>query len=149
MNKRKNYLTFLAGMLTTVLLCTCVTTALAASGAVTFNAVNVAFNSMRFSQKGETFKLDSGATIPSSILYTDEKGSSTTYIPLRKFAELFDMHVTWLEDEDEVNVRVDGALEPYTLPLNATGCAINGFFKEIEPFITKDGTQVLAQVDHQ
>ena len=45
--------------------------------------------------KGEYLELASGEKVPSSILYVDQAGGGTTYLPMRYLAELLGMSVTW------------------------------------------------------
>lgn len=86
---------FLAGVLTAALLGTLTATALAASGAVEFNAVGVIFNGVPISHAGESFTLSNGVEAPSVINYTDEKGGGTTYLPARRLAELLGVEIGW------------------------------------------------------
>jgi ribosomal protein L17 len=57
---------------------------------VVFNKINIAVNNSIVGVEGENYLLSSGAEVPNSILY---KG--TTYLPLRKVAELLGKEVTW------------------------------------------------------
>lgn len=57
---------------------------------VIFNKVNVAINGQVVGKQGSNYILDSGEEVPYSLVY---KG--TTYLPLRKVADLLDMEVTW------------------------------------------------------
>lgn len=101
--KKLNLQSFFAGILTTALLCAAVSTALAASGRVTFNAVNLTKEGEAIFNKEEYLELDSGEKIPSSILYVDQAGGGTTYLPMRYLAELLGMSVTW----DQVTETAD------------------------------------------
>lgn len=87
--------TFLAGMLTAAVIGGLGVGALAASGAVTFNASNLMFNGTQISAKGEGYTLDNGCQAPASITYTDEKGGGTTYLPVRRISELLDVETGW------------------------------------------------------
>ena len=87
--------TFLAGMLTAAVIGGLGVGALAASGAVTFNASNLVFNGQQISAKGEGYTLDNGCQAPASITYTDEKGGGTTYLPVRRISELLDVETGW------------------------------------------------------
>ena len=87
--------TFLAGMLTAAVIGGLGVGALAASGAVTFNASNLVFNGQQISAKGEGYTLDNGCQAPASITYTDEKGGGTNYLPVRRISELLDVETGW------------------------------------------------------
>ena len=87
--------TFLAGMFTAAVIGGLGVGALAASGAVTFNASNLMFNGQQISAKGEGYTLDNGCQAPASITYTDEKGGGTTYLPVRRISELLDVETGW------------------------------------------------------
>lgn len=93
--KKLNLQSFLAGILTAVLLFAVTSTALAASGSVTFNAINLTKEGKIIFNKDEDFELASGKKVPSSILYVDQTGGGTTYLPMRYLAELLGMSVTW------------------------------------------------------
>ncbi len=149
MKKHRRYPAFFGGMIITFLLCTTVTTALAASGTVTFNAVNLFFNGMQVSKKDETLKTASGADIPSTILYTDDNGGNTTYVPIGKIAEAYQLPINWDESTDKVTVGVDGKLQLHAGPSWSTEWTLNDWFKEVKSIIPQGGTTVLASVNHR
>ena len=93
--KKLNLQSFWAGILTAVLLFAVTSTALAASGSVTFNAINLTKEGKIIFNQDEDFELASGEKVPSSILYVDQSGGGTTYLPMRYLAELLGMSVTW------------------------------------------------------
>ena len=93
--KKPNLQSFFAGILTAALLFAVISTALAASGSVTFNAINLTKEGKVIFSKEEYLELASGEKIPSSILYVDQAGGGTTYLPMRYLAELLGMSVTW------------------------------------------------------
>ena len=93
--KKLNLQSFLAGILTAALLFAVTSTALAASGSVTFNAINLTKEGKIIFNKDEDFELASGEKVPSSILYVDQTGGGTTYLPMRYLAELLGISVTW------------------------------------------------------
>ena len=86
---------FLAGVAMTLLLCTGVTTAFAASGNISLNQIQIDLDGKTILSKGENLTLSSGAKVPSSILYTDANGGGTTYVPLRKFSEAVGTPLLW------------------------------------------------------
>lgn len=93
--KKLNLQSFLAGILTAAFLFAVTSTALAASGSVTFNTINLTKEGKIIFNKEEDFELASGEKVPSSILYVDQTGGGTTYLPMRYLAELLGMSVTW------------------------------------------------------
>ena len=93
--KKLNLRSFFAGLLTSTLLFAVITTALAASGSITYNGINLTVDGKTILSKGEYLELASGEKVPSSILYVDQAGGGTTYLPMRYLAELLGMSVTW------------------------------------------------------
>lgn len=87
--------TFVAGMLTAAVIGALGVGALAASGAVTFNASNLQLNGQQISAKGENYTLANGQQVPASITYTDETGGGTTYLPVRRISELLGVETGW------------------------------------------------------
>ena len=83
------------------------TTALAASGAVTFNASALQLNGQQISAKGENYTLPSGQQVPASITYTDENGGGTTYLPVRRISELLGIEIGWDSTTGSVTVGED------------------------------------------
>ena len=106
--------TFVAGMLTAAVIGGLGVGALAASGAVTFNASNLMFNGQQISAKGEGYTLDNGCQAPASITYTDEKGGGTTYLPVRRISELLDVETGW--DGATGSVTVGKAADTTAVP---------------------------------
>lgn len=101
--------TFVAGMLTAAVIGGLGVGALAASGAVTFNASALQFNGRQISAKGENYTLDNGQQVPASITYTDETGGGTTYLPVRRIAELLGIEIGWDIATGSVTVAGDVA----------------------------------------
>lgn len=93
--KKLNLRSFFAGLLTATLPFAVITTALAASGSITYNGINLTVDGKTILSKGEYLELASGEKVPSSILYVDQAGGGTTYLPMRYLAELLGMSVTW------------------------------------------------------
>jgi hypothetical protein len=90
---KKRVPSFLAGVLTATLALTMTTTALAASGKVTYNFSNIAWNGQTKITSGETVTAQNGQQVPSSILYTDEAGGKTNYLPIRTISELLNVEI--------------------------------------------------------
>lgn len=95
---------FLAGVCTTILLGSFGLTALAASGAVSFNVTAIQFDGQLISESGADYKLDNGCFAPSSITYTDEKGGGTTYFPARRISELMGVMIGYDADAGAVTI---------------------------------------------
>ena len=89
---------FFAGVLTALLCVGIVSSALAASGQVTFNAVNVTVNGEAVCYKGDYMELESGEKVPSSILYVDETGGGTTYLPVASLAKALEVRCDWIPE---------------------------------------------------
>ncbi|OUN13382.1 hypothetical protein [Flavonifractor sp. An91] len=155
MNKKRPVIPFLSGVLATVLTMGCVTTALAASGLVQFSPVGLQLNGKAIFAAGDSVNTESGQSVPSSIVYTDEAGGGTTYLPLRTIADLLDVPITW--DGAEMTVvlgRGDGGgitVEPGTgasawdsLPLHQAGKTA-GPFAEVQPDARKGGIMLLEE----
>lgn len=103
--KKLNIRSFFAGILTTILLFAIITTALAASGSVTYSGVNLTMDGMIIFSKEEDLELVSGEKVPSSILYVDQAGGGTTYLPVRDFAALLGISVTWDQETETVDLK--------------------------------------------
>lgn len=91
-------------MLAATLLMSLSLTAMAASGAVEFNAVSVFFNEKQISEANEFFALENGVKVPSVITYTDETGGATTYLPVRRIAELMGVTIGWDIDSGAIDI---------------------------------------------
>lgn len=155
MNKKRPVIPFLSGVLATVLTMGCVTTALAASGLVQFSPVGLQLNGKAIFAAGDSVNTENGQSVPSSIVYTDEAGGGTTYLPLRTIANLLDVPITWDGAETTVVLgRGDGGgitVEPGTgesawdsLPLHQAGKTA-GPFAEVQPDARKGGIMLLEE----
>lgn len=92
---KKNRLSFLAGMFAALLLAALTTTALAASGKVTFSFANVALNGEVKIAADSTITVANGQQVPGSILYVDEIGGKTNYLPIRAISELLGVDIDY------------------------------------------------------
>ena len=92
---KKKVSAYLSGVFATVLVLTMVTTALAASGKVSFNFVNVSLRGEQKIAAGADITVANGQNVPSSILYTDEKGGKTNYLPIRAISELLGVEINY------------------------------------------------------
>ena len=92
---KKRISSFLAGAVTTLALLALVTSAMAASGQVSFNFANVALNGETKIAAGSTITVANGQQVPSSILYTDAIGGKTNYLPIRAISELLGVEIDY------------------------------------------------------
>lgn len=92
---KKKVFAYFSGVFATVLVLTMVTTALAASGKVSFNFVNVSLRGEEKIAAGTDITVANGQKVPSSILYTDEKGGKTNYLPIRAISELLGVEINY------------------------------------------------------
>lgn len=92
---KKRIPSFLAGVFTTALVLTLTTTALAASGQVSFSFANIALNGETKISAGTTLTAANGQQIPSSILYTDAAGGKTNYLPIRAICDLLGVEIDY------------------------------------------------------
>ncbi len=90
---KKHLPSFFSGCLTALLLVALGASALAASGQVTFNFANVSLDGETKITAGATVTAANGQQVPSSILYTDEAGGKTNYLPIRAISELLGVEV--------------------------------------------------------
>ena len=105
--KKEKITSFLSGVVSCTLVLGLATTALAATGNVSFGRVNVRLNSEEVFAQGEELRTDAGQAIPSSITYTDETGGDTTYVPLSYLSRLLDTPVGW--DQASKTVKLGSA----------------------------------------
>ena len=71
------------------------TTALAASGKVTFSFSNIALNGETKIAAGSNITVANGQKVPGSILYVDEAGGKTNYLPIRAISELLGVDIDY------------------------------------------------------
>lgn len=86
---------FFAGVAATLLFVSLTTTALAASGNVSFSFANVAVDGKTQITAGSTITAQNGQQIPGSILYTDEAGGKTNYLPIRAISDLLGVEISY------------------------------------------------------
>ena len=93
MKEHKRIGTFFGGFATALALSACLTTALAASGKVSYNFANVALDGTQKITAGQDITAANGQKVPGSILYTDEAGGKTNYLPIRAISELLGVEI--------------------------------------------------------
>lgn len=113
---RQNRVSFVSGLVTGALLLTLGTTALAASGKISFNASHVALNGERRITAGQMITAPNGQKVPGTILYVDEAGGKTNYLPIRAVSELLGTEIRY--DSATKTILLGSAPAPQTL---ATG----------------------------
>lgn len=89
---------FGAGLIVGVLALGLATTVWAAFGSVSYSAVDIQFwrgNESQTIASGDTYTGENGVQVPASITYIDENNGGTTFISLRKVAELLDAPIHW------------------------------------------------------
>ncbi len=164
MMKKEKITSFLSGVVSCTLVLGLATTALAATGTVSFGRVNVRLNSEEVFAQGEELRTEAGQAIPSSITYTDETGGDTTYVPLSYLSRLLDTQVGWDQASKTVKLGYDATLpgdgKPGSgdivieetdnpsagltgLPLKAVG-SVAAPFQEVEPITTDDMKQGIS-----
>lgn len=92
---KKRITSFASGFFAALALSVCLTTALAASGQVSYNFSNVCLDGGTVIVAGADIAAANGQMIPGTILYTDETGGKTNYLPLRKISELLGVEVNY------------------------------------------------------
>ena len=90
---KRRVLSFLAGAAAALALTALTATALAASGQVQFNFAGVALNGETKIAAGSDITAPNGQRVPGSILYVDEAGGKTNYLPIRTISELLGVEV--------------------------------------------------------
>ena len=90
---KKRFPSFVAGAATALALTALATSALAASGQVRFNFAGVALDGEMKITAGSDITAPNGQQVPGSILYVDEAGGKTNYLPIRTISELLGVEV--------------------------------------------------------
>ena len=155
MKNQRRVTSYVGGAIIALLIYATAVTAFAASGTVTYNAASLDFNGTEVFKKGESIQTASGASIPSTIRYTDDRGGSTTYVPIRKIADTLKMPVNWDASTGKATMRLEGDLSYYArlyaTPSTTASAkwSIDNVMKEVNPIIPQGGTTVLAPVNHK
>lgn len=146
MKHKFKFSSFLCGMLTMAVLTGCGTAALAAAGDgnVYFGSIGLSIRGKSVIEKGQTLTNGSGNEIPSSLLYTDQAGGGTTYLPIAAISELLDVPISWdgetgivnlgnIPDATQVSFGVTPQDPTTPMPLHRAG-AKAGHYTELEPY---------------
>lgn len=133
---------FLCGVLSGVVVLGCMTAAFAEAGhdSVLFSTVGVKIRNETVIERGQTLSVGTDQEAPSSILYIDEAGGGTTYLPLAKIAGLLDIPVSW--DGESGVVTLGGESSPEVVMGGETASQVGeiqpgmklGYFTELEPY---------------
>lgn len=156
--RKQNKTGFLKGFLAAVLVFGCISSAVAASGTVSFSQVRLAKNGNTVFSQGESLTSGNGQPIPSSLTYTDAGGGGTTYLPLAYVSRLLDTPVSWDGATNTVSlgtyqgVSSDGLSiveqdDGSFLPLTRVGRKA-GPFTEVEP-VQSEGFPILARTEYR
>ena len=100
---------FILGVLVTLIVVASIPS-FADSITVVINGINITLNGKKIAGINDQFTLDNGSTVPYSILY---KG--TTYLPMKKLAELLNKEITW-DNLTKTAGIYDRGMVPITLP---------------------------------
>ena len=90
---KKRIASFTGGFFAALALSACLTTALAAAGKVSYNFVSVSMDGTPKITAGQDITAANGQKVPGSILYTDEAGGKTNYLPIRTISELLGVEI--------------------------------------------------------
>ena len=93
MKTGKKIVSFLSGAAVTLLTVSCLTTALAAGGKVSYNFANVSLDGETKITAGQDITAANGQMVPGTILFTDAEGGKTNYLPIRAVSELLGVEI--------------------------------------------------------
>jgi len=104
---------FILGVLVSLIVVASIPT-FADSIAVVINGISITINGKKIASINQQFTLDNGSTVPYSIVY---KG--TTYLPMKKLAELLNKDITW-----DNSTKTAGIYDKGTAPVKVTSGAV-------------------------
>lgn len=93
MKTGKQIVSFLSGAAVTLLTVSCLTTALAAGGKVSYNFANVSLDGETKITAGQDITAANGQKVPGTILFTDAAGGKTNYLPIRAVSDLLGVEI--------------------------------------------------------
>ena len=125
MKNSSKFRSFFAGFLAAVLLLSCGGSVLAASGVISYNTAGLKIGADTVFAPGEELTTASGAKVPSVILYTDEHGGGTHYVPAREVAEGLGLPLTlkqlgdgaYIQFQQKSGVTYNGELRELPVPV--------------------------------
>lgn len=139
---KNKLLPFLCGALTTVI---CIGTVFAGSnmtGTVSFNTADFFINGTRILASGENIMTEKGASVPASVLYTDENGGGTYYVPVRELAKKLSIPTDW--DGDGVYWQMYGDYALALMPEVNKGGMFNDCIEEIDAVVPENGVKLFS-----
>lgn len=144
---KKNLLPFLCGCLTGAL---CIGTAFAGAsypGRLSFDTNSLYLNGHEVISAGEAMTTEAGAEVPSSILYTDENGGGTFYVPVRPLAHALDLPAKW--EDNAVLWKIEGDLAVNLMSVTGPSVTYDGCIQEVTAFVPEEGHKLLSSVHHE
>lgn len=139
---KKKIVPFMCGVLTSAVLVSTVFAGTGYVGRFSFNTNSLYLNGHEILTAGESMITDKGAEVPSSILYTDEHGGGTYYVPVRPLAHALEMPATW--EEDAILWKVKGDLAVNLLSISGDGAIFNDYIQEVTVVIPEDGNEIVS-----
>ena len=118
---KKPIISFLSGAIVALLAVSCISTALAASGNVSYNFVNVSLNGETKITAGTDITATNGQKVPGTILFTDAAGGKTNYLPIRAVSELLGVEIGYDSATRTVLLGGQPAEEPTSMAETISG----------------------------
>lgn len=139
---KKRIISFFCGALVALV---GISTALASGvlrGTLQFNFADFRINGHEVLSAGEYLVTENGAQVPSSILYTDEYGGGTYYVPVRELAQQLSIPTNW--DAGGVYWHMGGDYALALKPEVNNGGVFDDFIEEINAIIPEDGVELFS-----
>ena len=141
---KRHLASFLGGAVTALALMACLTTALAASGKVTYNFANVSLNGTTKITAGQDITAANGQKVPGTILYTDAAGGKTNYLPIRTVSELLGVKINYHSDSKTILLgeapAASEAKPAASTPKPASGVPKNAQYGNKDLIVKRGGT---------
>jgi hypothetical protein len=101
---KKHIMSFVSGIITTLLVISLINPAFASTVTkqieATLNSINITIDSKKVASIGESYTLSNGKTTATSIVF-----NNTTYVPIRKVAEILGLNVGWDEGTSTASIN--------------------------------------------
>ncbi|EOS62616.1 hypothetical protein [Oscillibacter sp. 1-3] len=130
---KKQIPSFFTGFASAVLLLTLCTTALAASGKVSYNFANVALGGETKITAGADITAANGQKVPGTILFTDAAGGKTNYLPIRAVSELLGVEIGYDSATKTILLGGQPAAEPAEPASTAETVSGRQWQRELDP----------------
>ena len=130
---KKQIPSFFTGFASAVLLLTLCTTALAASGKVSYNFANVALGGETKITAGADITAANGQKVPGTILFTDAAGGKTNYLPIRAVSELLGVEIGYDSATKTILLGGQPAAEPAEPASTAETISGRQWQRELDP----------------